>query len=94
MSTRKVTSHYKPPFEVKQGVVSGQVHLVARAIGRKATYYWQYSTDGVTWTNVPATLVAKTTLSGLDAATMYHFRFRTLSTAGEGGWQTLTFTVK
>jgi hypothetical protein len=94
MSTRKVSSRKKPPFEVKQGLVSGQVHLVARALGRKATYYWQHSTDDVTWTNVPATLVAKATVSGLNAATMYHFRFRPLSKAGEGEWQTLTFTVK
>ena len=37
---------------------------------------WQMSTDRTIWTNLPATLMAKTTVSGLTPATTIYFRHR------------------
>ena len=36
------------------------------------------STDRTIWTNLPATLMAKTTVSGLYPATILYFRERTV----------------
>jgi hypothetical protein len=63
-------------FTVKQGRISGSVVLVVRAVARKASYDWQYSTDELTWTSAEMTFRAKTTLVGLATGTRYFFRFR------------------
>jgi hypothetical protein len=63
-------------FAVRLGRTSGKVILIARSVGRKATYEWQYSIDGKDWTSVEQTHDAETTISGLAAATRYSFRFR------------------
>ena len=49
-------------------------------------YEWQYGTDGKTWTNMPVTLPAKTTIENLTPGTQYSFRYRAVTKAGEGDW--------
>jgi hypothetical protein len=73
-------------FAVRLGRVSGTVILVARSMGRKATYEWNYSLDGKQWTSVEPTHDAETTISGLAAATRYSFRYRARGPEGLGPW--------
>jgi len=86
MGVRKITLHDKPVLGVKQGTVSGTVTLSAKAAGHRAAYAWQYSTDQKTWTSLPQTLQAKTSMSGLTAGTTYYFRFQALIMTGEQDW--------
>jgi hypothetical protein len=96
MDVRKVTLHDKPALSAKQGSASGTVTLSAKSAAVKAAYNWQYSTDQKTWTSLPQTLKAKTSVSGLTAATTYFFRSQALTPkGGEGDWgQATSLLVK
>jgi hypothetical protein len=96
MSVRKATSHTKAPFTVKQGSTSGTARLVAKAVAERASYVWQWSSDGgKTWTAVTPTLQAKTTITGLPVGTSCAFRFQALTKGGEEDWsQVVTMVVK
>jgi hypothetical protein len=95
MTTRKVTLHDKPELSIKQGSVSGTVVVTAKAADKRAAYDWQYSTDQKTWTPLPATLQAKTGVSGLTAGTVYYFRVQPLTRTGGQNWSGLvSFMVK
>lgn len=78
----------KAPMEVKQGDVSGSVKLTAPSQGR-ASYQWQKSSDGVAFTNLPATLQAKTTADGFIPGNAYYFRCRPVTKSGEGDWTSI-----
>src|ERR1700722_18895377 len=52
MAVRKTTLHDKPTLGVKQGSVSGTVVIAAKAVGRRASYGWQYSIDQKSWTSL------------------------------------------
>ncbi len=74
-------------FAAKPGANSGTVELVTAAAGRRASYEWQFSTDGgKTWVSAPSTLQAKTTVTGLTAGTTVAFRFKSVVKAGESDW--------
>jgi hypothetical protein len=74
-------------FAAKPGANSGTVELVTAAAARRASYEWQYSTDGgKTWVSAPSTLQAKTTVTGLTAGTTVEFRFKSVVKAGESDW--------
>jgi hypothetical protein len=79
-----------------QGTVSGSAKLVAASAGRRASYEWQYSTDGgKTWVMAPSTLQAKTTVTGLTPGATVDFRYRPVTKTGEGNWsQTVQLIVK
>ena len=95
MAVRKAALHDKAELAAKQGSVSGTVNLAAKAPSKKATYFWQYSTDQKTWTSLPVTMKAKTGLSGLTSATTYSFRFQALTATGLGDWsQIVSLLVK
>jgi hypothetical protein len=96
MAVRKVTLHDKAELAVKQGTVSGTVTLAAKAAAKKAAYNWQYSTDQKTWTSLPQTLKAKTSVSGLTSGTTYYFRNQALTPkGGAGDWgQVVALLVK
>ncbi len=96
MAVRKVTLHDKADLAVKQGSVSGTVTLSAKAAAKKAAYNWQYSTDQKTWTSLPQTLKAKTSVSGLTSGTIYYFRSQALTPKeGTGDWgQIVALLVK
>jgi hypothetical protein len=83
-------------FDAKVGPVSGSAKLVAASAGPRASYEWQYSTDGgKTWVLAPVTLQAKTTIVGLTPGATVQFRYRPVIKTGEGDWsQTVVLIVK
>ena len=87
MYVRKVSNRVKLPLSAKTGKVPGTAVVTAKAVARPVTFFWQYSSDGgATWTDMPQTLKASTTLTGLTALKAYAFRFRTLTRVGLGEW--------
>jgi hypothetical protein len=96
LTVRKASASTKPEFAAKQGAVSGSVHLTARATARRCSYEWQWSADGgKTWTVLPTTLQARTTVQNLPVGVMCAFRFRPVTKAGEGDFsQVVTLLVK
>jgi len=85
MNVRKVTPRIKQDLTMKPGKVSGEVMIVAKSAGR-ASYEWQWSTDGKTWTSLPGTLQAKTTLTNQTPGTTIYARHRAITKAGVGDW--------
>jgi hypothetical protein len=96
LAVRKIPLRPPRAFAVKLGPVSGSVKLSVPAAARRAAYDWQYSTDGgKTWLDIPSTLQAKTTMTGLAVATTPQFRYRAVLKAGEGDWsQAISILVK
>jgi uncharacterized protein (DUF2126 family) len=80
MSVRKSTTRNKQDIAAQPGVVSGSVHVVAKAAAPRASYNWQYSTDQKTWTNLPV------------GATVY-FRSSAVTKAGAADWTDPTSIV-
>jgi hypothetical protein len=96
IAVRKAAVRTPRVFDAVAGAVSGSAKLVARSAGARASYEWQYSTDGgKTWLQAPATLQAKTTVVGLTAGATVQFRYRAVTKTGEGDWsQTLVLLVR
>jgi hypothetical protein len=96
MTVRKPTTRSKPPFAARQGDTSGMVKLAAKAVARRASYDWEWSADGgQTWTQLPGTLQARTSMAGIATGTTLQFRFRAVLKAGETDWsQVVTLLVK
>jgi hypothetical protein len=87
LAVKKTAIRQKQTFVVTYGAVSGSVHVVAKAVARRASYEWQYSLDsGKTWVDAPNTLQAKTTILGLPVATTVEFRYRATTKVGMGDW--------
>jgi hypothetical protein len=83
MSVAARTSKPKPALAVYPGRVSGAVRLVAKAAAKVASYEWQLSHDGgQTWTDLPTTLQAKTTVSGLVPGKTIWLRMRAATRSG------------
>src|SRR5271166_222513 len=56
-------------------------------VGPRTSYEWEYSPDGgKTWVAAPSTIQAKTVVTGLTAATMVMFRYRTVTKTGVSDW--------
>jgi hypothetical protein len=92
---RTFVARNKPTLAAKDGAVSGDVALVAKAAGKAATYYWQWSPDGKSWTSLADTMKASTSALGLTPGQTYSFRFRTLTRKGASDWsQIVTRLVK
>jgi len=79
---RKPPTRNKQAFEVRNGRVSGEVELIAKAVAYLAMYYWEMSEDEEHWTALPETHQASTTVSGLTPGKVYYFRFRTQKRRG------------
>jgi hypothetical protein len=96
MTVKKLPTRVKVDFIAKPGPVTGTVKLVAKAAAVRAGYEWAWSPDaGKTWTQVPTTLQAKTTITGLPVGTSCSFRYRPVTKAGEGDWsQVVVLLVK
>jgi hypothetical protein len=74
-------------FHSRPGRVSGSVELVALSAGDRASYEWQTSVDeGNTWTRLPTTLQASTSVAGLTPLTTMVARYRVIGKQGEGEW--------
>ena len=96
LAIRKTPVRAARVFAAKPGAVSGSVALVTDAAARRASYEWQYSTDGgKTWVSAPSTLQAKTTVAGLTPGATIVFRYRAVTKTGEGDWsQNASIIVK
>jgi hypothetical protein len=87
IAVKKVPVRAKRVFAAKAGAVSGSVKLVAESAARRASYEWEYSVDaGKTWTPMPSTLQARTTLLGQTPGSTVMFRYRAVTKTGEGDW--------
>jgi hypothetical protein len=87
LAVRKTPVRAPRVFAAKLGTVSGTVTLVVPSAARRASYEWQYSTDGgKTWVDMPPTLQAKTTLGGLTALSTVDFRYRAVIKGGAQNW--------
>jgi hypothetical protein len=96
MNVRKVSLAGKRVFSVKQGALSGAVSILAPSAGSRASHEWEMSIDGgKTWQALPPTMPPKTTASGLQPATTYAFRYRSVTKAGASDWsQPIAIVVK
>jgi hypothetical protein len=84
---RKTPTRRARAFTAKPGPVSGVATVVATSAARRASYEWQYSTDGgKTWLTAPATLQAKTKIAGLVSGANVQFKYRAVTKTGEGDW--------
>jgi hypothetical protein len=96
MTTKRVAARVKPPFSAKQGAVSGSAHLVVRSAALRASYEWEWSSDGgKTWTLAAPSLQAKTTITGLPTGASCQFRYRPVTKTGPADWsQPVTLLVQ
>ncbi len=96
MHVKKSTAHSKQDFVATQGTSSGLAKLVVKAVpSKRASYEWQWSTDLKTWTTLPATLQARTTVPNLTPGTTCYFRSRAVTKTGTGDWsQVVSLIVK
>jgi hypothetical protein len=86
----------KPEIEAREGMTSGIVRLLARAVASAVAYFWEVSLDQQTWTASAPTAQASTTLAGLTLGQVYSFRFRALRREGvmTDPSSTVSFMVK
>jgi hypothetical protein len=96
VAIRKTPARPAQVLAAKPGRISGQATVTAPIAARRASYEWQYSTDGgKTWIAMPGTLQAKTSVSGLTPLSTVQFRYRAVTKAGEGDWsQPVSLTVQ
>jgi hypothetical protein len=95
MDLRKVGAHAKLTLGAKNGPTSGTVILTAPANKNRDPHEWQISTDQHTWSQLPSTLKAKTTVTGLPVGTTEYFQHRTLTKTGYTDWSdTIMIVVK
>jgi hypothetical protein len=95
MSVKRPPIRYKNPLETRQGRVPGSADLVAKAVAKRASYQWEYSTDEASWVIEPQTLKANTVISGLAPGLRYFFRFRPVTKTGPGDFsQTVSLLVQ
>ncbi|HEY8087091.1 MAG TPA: hypothetical protein VIF09_04585 [Polyangiaceae bacterium] len=96
ITVRKTAVRKPRTFTALAGPTSGSVKLVAASAARRASYEWQYSTDGgKTWIFAPGTLQAKTTITALTPGASVQFKYRPVLKAGDGDWsQAVTIIVK
>jgi hypothetical protein len=96
VAIRKTPTRHPQVLAAKPGRISGEATITAAVAARRASYEWQYSTDGgKTWITSPATLQAKTTVSGLAPVSTAQFRYRAVTKSGEGDWsQPVSLTIQ
>jgi hypothetical protein len=96
LRSKTIPARLKADLAVTAGNVTGAAKIEAKAVARRAAYEWQWSADGgKTWTSLPPTLQARTTVVGLPVGVTCSFRVRALTRTGEGDWsQTITYLVK
>ena len=87
-----VPIHIKAFLEAKPTSLAGVVHIVANAglllgsSSRKATFNWQWSTDGKVWNTLPSTPLCDTEMTGLTPLTIYYFRVSVTVARVTGAW--------
>jgi hypothetical protein len=94
VAVRKTATRHARAFAAKPGPVSGVANVVAASAARRASYEWQYSADGgKTWIAAPATLQAKTKVSGLAQGATVQFKYRAVTKTGQGDWSQVVSLV-
>ena len=84
----------KPAVNVANTKVSGTIQLTAKSPGKRSANEWQMSTDRTAWTNLPATLEAKTSVAGLTPGNTIYFRHRPVIKGGsESSWSQIVSIV-
>ena len=86
MRIKARSAYSKPELQAVMTGVPGQVKLVAKAAGRRASYLWEYSLDGSTWVTIGSSTEANITVSGLTVTSAYSFRFNTTIKHTTGAW--------
>jgi cell pole-organizing protein PopZ len=87
VSVKKTPVRRPRVFSAEQGAISGTAKLVTASAGTRASYEWMYSVDGgKTWVSAPATLQAKTSVTGLTPGATVQFRYLAVTKAGQGDW--------
>lgn len=81
MKVKKVGKHFKPELGAKNTGIPGSVLLLALALRKRGTYYFEFSLDQKTWTSAPDSLKASVKITGLQPLQTYYFRFRRLTRA-------------
>lgn len=77
----------KPPLAAKNGPLSGEVKLIARAAANRAGYGWAKSSDnGLIWEELEPTLQAKTIVTNLTTGKSMAFRYRAVIKTGPENW--------
>jgi len=66
--------------------VSESVLLTAEVAGKVAAYHWAHAIDQETWTAVPQTLKARTTVASLVPGRKSLFRVRAVRRTGTDDW--------
>ena len=95
MAVKKTVTPHARVFAAVAGPVSGSLKLVAPSAGHRASYDWQYSTDGKTWIDLASTLQAKTAMTAQTPGTVLQFRYRSVIKTGETDWSApISYTVK
>jgi len=90
----QVAVHQKPILQAQLTTTQGTVKLIANATvllgkasaSKKATFHWQYSTDGKTWIDGGSTPYAKTSIPNLTLMTTYTFRVSVTVGETTGQW--------
>jgi hypothetical protein len=86
-AVRKTPTRTARVFHAAPGPVSGTADIVAPSAARRASYEWQYSTDGgKTWVALPPTLQAKTSIAGLTPGSSAEFKYRAVIRTGAADW--------
>jgi len=93
LSIKKKKMHVKGLLQTKQSQASGTILIIAKAAASRASYEWQMSPDMINWTNLPSTLQAKTSVSGLTPLKTYYFRYKAVLKKGESDWSTFVSAV-
>jgi hypothetical protein len=92
MALAKSPAKTKPALSAKPATVSGSVVLAAKA-AKYTSNDWQYSTDNKTWTSLPSTMQAKTTVVGLQPGVVLYFRHRAVTKSGATDWSQTVQTL-
>ena len=80
------STRIKPLLHAKRGLISGSAVVETKRVTGPVQYQWQVSDDQSTWSDLPHTFKASTSVNGLAPLKVYWFRFRTLTKTGVSGW--------
>ena len=96
LAVRKTAVRAPRVFAATEGPNPGTAKLVAASAGHRASYEWEYSSDGgKTWTAATPSLQAKTVVTGLPSSTLVQFRYRSVVKNGTADWsQPVSLLVK
>jgi hypothetical protein len=76
----------KAPLSAKQGDISGSVKLAAKSAGKRVSYNWRKSADGVVWTELPSSLQTKIIADGFTPGSPAYFSVQPVLKTGPQDW--------